>query len=56
MSKKNKPLSNRYFYEHFFREHEKSERIQVLKSVSEKIEALLEGTDHKDGSELLSFI
>lgn len=27
MSKKNKPLSNRYFYEHFYKEHEKSEKI-----------------------------
>ena len=53
MSKKNKPLSNRHFYEHFYREHEKAERIQVLKSVSKNIEQILEGKGEDD---LLKFI
>jgi hypothetical protein len=37
MSKKNKPLTNRHFYEHFFKEHEKSEKIQILQDVTSKI-------------------
>ena len=53
MSKKSKPLSNRHFYEHFYREHEKAERIQVLKNVSKNIELILEG---KGEDELLEFI
>jgi hypothetical protein len=37
MNKKNEPFKNRQFYEHFFKEHEKAEKIKILADISSKI-------------------
>jgi hypothetical protein len=33
MKDKADPLKNRYFYDHFFNEHVKAEKIQILEDV-----------------------
>lgn len=42
MKKKNHPLENRHFYEQFFTQQDKAEKIQVLEMVSDKINTVLE--------------
>lgn len=37
MNKKNDPFKNRQFYDHFFKEQAKAEKIQILEDVSAKI-------------------
>ena len=36
MNNKNEPFKNRHFYDHFFKEHDKAEKIQIIEDMSNK--------------------
>ena len=51
MGKKNEPHSNRHFYNEFFQEQEKAEKIAVLSFISDKVQDFLV---HESGGALKS--
>lgn len=41
LKKKNKPFENRFFYNHFYQEHDKAEKLEVLEQFTEKIQEVI---------------
>ena len=48
MNNKNEPFKNRHFYDHFFKEHDKAEKIEIIEDVSDKIKSMLASDDFED--------